>query len=159
MARRLLRNLWFALLLYCSMAGAAGAAELAIIVHPDRKAELGLDEIAQIFLKKRRFWPDGERIVPVNQESASAIRKVFARSVLRAEGGALVVYWNRQYFQGVLPPATFASDQAVLRFVGSEPRAIGYVHPSVLNDSVRVIFRVNDPGSNPATVPATRNSP
>ena len=39
------------------------------------------------------------------------------RRVFGSRASQLVVYWIRQYFQGVLPPATLASDEAVRRFV------------------------------------------
>jgi len=46
--------------------GAADAQErLAVIVSADRSAELSREEVAQIFLKKRRFWSAGEPIGPV----------------------------------------------------------------------------------------------
>ena len=48
----------------------------------------------------------------------------------------------RAYFNGVLPPATLASDEAVRRFVADEPRAIGYVRREAVDDSVRVVMRI-----------------
>ena len=56
----------------------------------------------------------------------------------------LPVYWNRAYFRGVLPPATLASDEAVRRFVASEPRAIGYVRIGAADGSVRVVLILTD---------------
>lgn len=123
----------------------ASADELAVIVHSKRDIQLDVEEVAQIYLKKRRFWPDGGRIVPVNRDSGSAAREAFVRSVFGTRVGQLVVYWNRQYFQGILPPATLASDEAVRRFVAGEELAIGYVHPSVVDGSVRVVLQLDAP--------------
>lgn len=53
----------------------------------------------------------------------------------------LRVYWNRQYFLGVFPPATLASDEAVKKFVAKEVSAIGYVHAEVADESVRIAYR------------------
>ena len=118
------------------------AEGVAVIVHPDRAADaLSVEAIAQIYLKQRRFWPEGEAIVPVNREAGSAIREGFSRRVLGRRAANLRSYWNRRYFQGVLPPATLASDEAVRRFVATEPRAIGYVSAASVDDSVRVVFR------------------
>ena len=141
MARRASATAWLLLL---ALAGPvdAGAESLAVIVNADRGGALSSTEIAQIYLKQRRFWPDGGRIVPVNRESGSPLREAFARQVLGANANQLVVYWNRQYFQGVLPPATLASDEAVKRFVASERLAIGYVRPEVVDDSVRVVLQL-----------------
>jgi hypothetical protein len=132
---------WIALL----AARPAAAEGLAVIVHGQRTDRPTIAEIAQIYLKQRRFWSDGMRIVPVNHPSDSAARAIFDRRVLGKDPAELVVYWNRQYFHGVLPPATLASDEAVKRFVASEREAIGYVDPRVVDDSVRVVLRLDQP--------------
>lgn len=115
------------------------AEELAVIVNKQRMTQLDREEIAQIFLKKRRFWDDGTPMLPVNQSAGSAARASFDTAVFGAGARRLSVYWNRAYFRGVLPPATLASDEAVRRFVVSEPRAIGYIRAGVVDASVRVI--------------------
>ena len=123
--------------------------ELVVIVHPERKASLDIDELAQIYLKQRRRWPSGETIVPVNHESGSPVRAGFARAVLRQSPQQLVLYWNRQYFHGVQPPATLASDEAVKRFVASEKRAVGYIRANALDASVRAVLRLPEPSPPP----------
>lgn len=137
------------LLVAVAIARPALAEDLAVIVHAERKTLLTVEQVAQIYLKKRRFWDDGERIVPVNRDSGSAAREWFVRRVFGPSAQQLVVYWNRQYFQGVLPPATLASDEAVKRFVAGEPLAIGYVHPRVVDGSVRVVLHLRDPAAGP----------
>jgi ABC-type phosphate transport system substrate-binding protein len=146
-----LRSLVVALLLAATMAGPALAEDLAIIVHGDRDVRLTLAEVAQIYLKTRRFWSDGDSIVPVNRDSGSPAREAFVHIVFAKRAPQLVVYWNRQYFQGVLPPATLASDEAVKRFVASEPLAIGYVHPSLIDASVRAVLLLTDDRTPPAS--------
>ena len=125
--------------------GPTAAQELVVIVHVDRRQELSRSELAQIFLKRRRFWSDGQPILPVNRESGSPARELFSRMVFGEDAPDLGVYWNRQYFRGVLPPATLASDEAVRRFVAGEPRAIGYVAPRTADASVRVVLRLGAP--------------
>ena len=111
---------------------------------------LTLPEVAQIYLKKRRFWEGGARIVPVNRDSGSAARERFTRQVFGEAAAQLVIYWNRQYFRGVLPPATFASDEAVKRFVAQEPLAIGYISTRRADVSVKVVLRLEDVVAMPA---------
>ena len=137
------------LLLSAAFAPPGLAEDLVVIVHVDRNAPLSIAQIAQIYLKKRRFWDDGEPIVPVNRDSGSAARESFVRMVFGSSARQHAVYWNRRYFQGILPPATLASDEAVKRFVAGEPLAIGYVHPSVVDASVRVILHLRDPSTRP----------
>ena len=121
------------------------AQDLAVIVHVDRSDGVDLDDLAQIYLKRRRFWANGDAIVPVNRDAESPIREEFTRIVFGTSAWQQVVYWNRQYFTGVLPPATLASDAAVKRFVASEPRAIGYIDASAVDPSVRVVLLLKPP--------------
>ncbi len=120
----------------------AAGERLAVVVRGDRAVHLSVDEIAQIYLKKRRFWADGDPIVPVNREAESVVRSAFTNVVFGPEGRRLALYWNRQYFLGVLPPATLASDEAVKRFVARESNAIGYIRASVVDSSVRVVLHL-----------------
>jgi len=120
----------------------ASAGELVVIVNAERRVELSVAEVAQIFLKRRRFWDDGDAIVPVNRDSGSETRKRFVRRIFAGDARSLPVYWNRQYFRGVLPPATLASDEAVKRFVAREPLAIGYIAAELVDRSVRVVLRL-----------------
>ena len=96
-------------------------------------------------LRKRRFWKEGERIVPVNRNAGSEARRIFDDGIFDFGPRQLASYWNRQYFLGVLPPPTLASDEAVLRFVAGEPRAIGYVLIDAVDDTVRVVMRIGTP--------------
>ena len=121
-------------------AAPAFAEDIAVIVNKDRTTQLDREEVAQIFLKKRRFWEDGTPMLPVNQSAGADTRASFDRAVFGAGARRLSVYWNRAYFRGVLPPATLASDEAVRRFVASEPRAIGYIRAGVVDASVRVVL-------------------
>jgi ABC-type phosphate transport system substrate-binding protein len=121
-------------------AAPALAEEIAVIVNEQRTTQLDREEIARIFLKKRRFWEDGTPMLPVNQSAGSHTRASFDSAVFGAGARRLSVYWNRAYFRGVLPPATLASDEAVRRFVVSEPRAIGYIRASAVEASVRVVL-------------------
>ena len=142
MARREILPVLLALL----WAQALAAEEIVVIVHPDRIVSLRTAEIAQIFLKQRRFWGNGDAIVPVNRDAGSPAREDFTRAIFRSDSRAQINYWNREYFRGVLPPITFASDESVLRFVASDPRAVGYVPVSLVDDTVRVAARIGGHG-------------
>ena len=115
---------------------------VAVIVHPERHAKLSVEEVAQIYLRRKRFWDDGAAIVPLNLPSQAPLREHFSRIVLNQAETRLADYWNRQYFYGILPPATLASTEAVRRYVASDPNAIGYVPVSEVDGSVRVILHL-----------------
>jgi ABC-type phosphate transport system substrate-binding protein len=113
---------------------------IVVIVHPERRADLSIDDVAQIYLRRMRFWNDGSPVVPLNLTSTDPLRKRFSRLVLRENAQRLAEYWNRQYFYGIFPPATLASAEAMRRYVAADPNAIGYVPSSLVDDSVRVLF-------------------
>jgi ABC-type phosphate transport system substrate-binding protein len=116
---------------------------IAVIVHPERHTELSLDDVAQIYLRRKRFWNDGTPVVPLNLPSTSALRERFSRLVLRQNEERLAEYWNREYFYGIFPPATLASTEAMRRYVASDPNAIGYLPASRVDGSVQVLFQLD----------------
>jgi len=131
-----------ALALLTPAPAAPGERTLAIIVHPERTAALGIEDVAQIFLRKRRFWEDGAPIVALHHELGTAARASFSRLVLRADPGHLRAYWDQQYFAGILPPAVLSTSTAVKRYVAADRDAIGYIDWSEVDDSVRVVLKI-----------------
>ena len=134
-----------AVLLVMSFATAAAPEDrpaIAVIVHPSRTTALTSDLLGQIYLRRKRFWDDGTPIVPLNLSAGAPLRARFGATVLRQSEARLADYWNRQYFYGILPPATLASAEAVRRYVAADPRALGYVPASEVDGSVRVTLRL-----------------
>ena len=82
----------------------------------------------------------------MNRSAGSELRESFEAAVFGTAASRLPDHWNRQYFRGVLPPLTLASDEAVIRFVLQEPRAIGYVAADLVDDSVNVVLRLEIAG-------------
>ncbi len=117
-------------------------ARLAVVVSIEREVDLSVDEVAQIYLKQRRFWRDGSPIVPINREADSDARRAFSKAVFAEQAKHHDLYWNRQYFKGVLPPATLASDDAVARFVRLERNAIGYLRADRVVEGLRILFTI-----------------
>lgn len=136
------RSFWLSLLLALAVATPVLATErIAVIVHPSRTIE-GLTplNVKRIFLKQQRYWGGRDPVIPVNREPGADARTRFALAVLGSDSRRLEQYWNRQYFQGVLPPATMVSGEAIRRFVATEPGAIGYVPESLVDSSVKVVL-------------------
>ena len=115
---------------------------LAIVVHPERAAALDIEDVARIYLRKRRFWGDGTPIVALNREPGTVARVAFSHGVLHADPPRLQAYWDQQYFAGIFPPAVLSSGAAVKRYVAADRDAIGYVDSSEVDDSVRVVLKI-----------------
>ncbi len=127
---------------------------MAVIVHLERRTELSIEEVVQIYLRRKRFWDDGTVIVPLNLPSQAPLRARFSELVLNQTETRLADYWNRRYFDGILPPATLASTEAVRRYVASDANAIGYVPASEVDGSVRVVLHLEKDGGSPEEVRA-----
>jgi ABC-type phosphate transport system substrate-binding protein len=130
-----------ACLLWTSRSGAADDVRLSVVVHPSRAGRLSAGEIRAIYLKQKLFWDDGRPIIPINLEAGSPARELFSTMLLGQDSRRLAAYWNQRYFEaGEFPPATLASEEAVLRFVAGNANAIGYVSAEDVGDSVSVAF-------------------
>jgi ABC-type phosphate transport system substrate-binding protein len=142
--RRLVCIVFVIVFVSVAMPPAGGAADLplAVITHRDRVAHFSIADVSGIYLKQRRFWPDGQPIIPLNLEAGSAAREAFSQAVLGDDSRAFNDYWNQRYFQGVFPPATLSSSEGVKRYVAAERNAIGYIEASAVDDTVRVILRI-----------------
>ncbi len=118
-------------------------AAIVVIVNPRRSVTLRVENVAHIFLRKQRFWDDGSPIVPLNREAGSTLREAFSRRVLGVTSTALAAYWNQQYFLGTMPPATLSSNEAVKRYVATDPNAIGYIDANAVDENVRVVLELD----------------
>jgi len=111
---------------------------LAVIVHPSRSAELTRAEVERIYLKKKRHWDDGTPIVAINRGADSKTRAEFNHRIFGEAEKRLARYWDEQYFQGILPPITLSSDEAVRRYVATDRNAVGYVRATAVDATVHV---------------------
>lgn len=129
-------------LLAATPARAVEEIELAVIVHPSRAGTLTTETVKRMYLKRQRFWDDGNAIVVINQEVGTPVREAFTRLVFGDEAARLPAYWNEQYFHGVMPPIILGSEEAVMRYVASRPDAIGYVDARRVDATVAVALRL-----------------
>ena len=116
--------------------------ELAVITHPSRPVSLTTSDLRRLFMKQRRFWPDGAPVIAINQTAATPVRELFERGVFGDETASLPAYWNQRYFEGLFPPITLGSDEAVQRYVATKPNAIGYVDARSVDRSVHIALRL-----------------
>ena len=118
---------------------AASEVRLSVIVHPSRAGALTIRDLRAVYLKQKLLWDDGAPIVAINREAGSDSREQFSTKVFGQTSRELAAYWNQRYFEaGEFPPATLASDDAVLRFVAGNRNAIGYVLAEKIGAEVSV---------------------
>jgi len=122
---------------------AESTGSILIIANPGVPvASVSHKELAAIYLLRVTLWPDGQPIVPVNQETESLLRTHFSESALGQQPMALANYWNQMHFQGKTPPLVMESNQAVVAFIRKVPGAIGYVSENTPTDGVKILRRL-----------------
>ncbi len=115
--------------------------QIAVIVsraHQDKP--LTRADLTRIYERRRRFWANGARIIPINLPATHPVRIQFSYVVFERPPEDMQNYWNTQYFQGVSPPYVLASEDAVLEFVAKTPGSIGYVSANILNGKVKALM-------------------
>jgi len=119
---------------------------LAVVVGVDSPIlDLTPDVLREVYMRRRRVWPDGQRVMPVNLPADDPLRSTFSARILGRIPRELVGYWNRLYFEGIRPPLVLRSPAAICAYLASEPGGVGYV-PSdrVDEDSCRVVLTLHD---------------
>jgi ABC-type phosphate transport system substrate-binding protein len=129
------------LLAHASLQARDDAAVIAVIVNPSlHNIQIKPEQLNVIFWRKQLYWPNGKRIKAVNLNSEHSLRLQFSQAVLGSAPTKQIDYWNGQYFNGVLPPHTLNSEEAVLRFIAINESAIGYVDACAVDARVQAIL-------------------
>jgi hypothetical protein len=114
---------------------------IAVIVGKESfVTEISVDDLRELYLRRRRLWPNGMRAVPINLPADNPIRERFSRRVLGRAIPDLVAYWNTRYFEGITPPLVLPSPAAIRAYVAVERAAIAYVPMSEVDDSCRTLI-------------------
>ncbi len=125
-------------LLASAMAAAAlpASAEIVVIVNKDNPASRMFSEQAsQFFLGKSAMF------TPVDQAEGSKIRADFYQKVADKDPAQVKAIWSKLVFTGkATPPKEYKSNAEVKKAVADDPKAIGYIDKSAVDDSVKVIL-------------------
>jgi ABC-type phosphate transport system substrate-binding protein len=131
-------------LLYASLVWAEQRAPVIAVIVPAQeqvdKLKLTPNSLKLIYLRKQLYWPNGKRVVPVNLQSEHILRNQFSQLVLGSLPKQQIDYWNGLYFNGIQPPHTVNSEEAVIRFITDNKGAIGYVNACSIDERVKVLL-------------------
>ncbi|MCP5041198.1 MAG: hypothetical protein GY944_09220 [bacterium] len=130
-----------AILAIASSLAYAGSHRFVLVVHSNNEIEsISKGDASDIFLKRMQTWKDGSEIEVVDQHIESKLRAHFSTSIHGRSVSAIKSHWHKLIFTGRgLPPAELASDAEVIEFVGSHPRAIGYVSSRAQIGNLKVL--------------------
>ena len=124
----------------------AAFADLAIIGHPDSETgELDAQNVRKLFLGERKAFPNGHHATPINHTAGSPDRKEFFSLVLNMPEKTHKRHWKRKIAVGAgSSPTELSSHSAVLKSIATTPGSIGYIDASKVDDTVKVLFTVQD---------------
>lgn len=130
---------WAVLLLFF-LVSPARAEEIIFIVNNENKlSEISQDEVVDFFFKRKRHWPDGERVRFIDQKDGSAEKQAFLKTILGKTARDLDLFWiGEKNFNGQGAPIQAPSEDMVISTVASLPGAIGYISASHQQELVRV---------------------
>jgi len=118
-------------------AAVPAAAETVVIVSAKNPASrMFSEQAAQFFLGKSTMF------TPIDQAEGSAIRNDFYKKVTDKDAGQVKAIWSKLVFTGkaTAEPKEFKSNADVKKAVAEDPKAIGYIDKSAVDDTVKVIL-------------------
>ena len=115
--------------------------EFRLIAHAGQaETKLPREFVADAFLKNVTRWGNDDAIRPVDQHADTLARKRFSELVLRRSVPAVKIYWQQRIFSGRgVPPPELDSDEAVVRYVESNPGALGYISGTAAVGKTKVL--------------------
>lgn len=121
-------SLFVFLLLYACAGGTDDLAFQIVVNAANPVDSVDAKFLADIYLKKKTVWPDSHAVLAVDLEAGSKVRGHFSEKILERPVSAVRNYWQQLLFSGRgVPPPEFKTEEEVLRFVGANPDAIGYI--------------------------------
>ncbi len=123
-------------------AGIPAQADFVVVVGAKSAvANLSREQVAEIFLGKATTFPGGGSVEPLDQVDANAIRDEFYSKVTGKSAAQAKAYWAKLAFTGRgTPPRENANSAEIKKALAANPKALGYIEKSAVDDSVRVIF-------------------
>lgn len=112
------------------------SAEIVVIVNKANPAtRMFSEQASQFFLGKSNMF------TPVDQSESAPIRAEFYHKVADKDPSQVKAIWSKLVFTGKgQPPKEYTSNAEVKKAVAADPKAIGYIDKSAVDDTVKVIL-------------------
>jgi ABC-type phosphate transport system substrate-binding protein len=141
MTRKLIQSA--ALLVAGSLLGAAAmAGEVVAIGNKANTNAVDKAFVARAYSGEARLWADGGAIALIDQGDDNPARADFNQNFLGKSNSNVKAMWGQLIFAGkALPPKVIDGDAEVKKAVAANKNAIGYVRPSSVDDTVKVLAK------------------
>jgi hypothetical protein len=139
-----MKILLLSLVLLASLAFAPQEEKLDVIVNTQNPVtRLSVSEVRIYWMgRPKKRWENIDQVIkPVDYKTDIAARKRFYKNVLRLTESDVDAYFvARQYQSGEAPPASFDSDEEVIKYVSTHTGAIGFVpHRAIKEEDLRKV--------------------
>ena len=141
MKPRLLGSAAFVAFMALASAASAGAEDVVAVVSAKSPVvSLTPAQVADIFLGKSSRFPDGTPALPIDLQEDSPARDKFYTQFTGKSPAQVKAHWSKIIFTGRGQPPRQASDsREAKRLVAENPNAIGYLEPSQVDSTLRVL--------------------
>lgn len=115
---------------------------IAIVVHKEADVdELSMDELRNIFLARKQFWPDRTRITLLVRAPKSDERDFVLDSIYQMSEAQFRQYWIAKMFRAEVPrgPKIVFSANMTLDLVTVIPGSISFMKADEVTEDIRVL--------------------
>jgi ABC-type phosphate transport system substrate-binding protein len=120
---------------FAAAAVPASAETVVIVSQKNPATRMFSEQASQFFLGKSNLF------TPVDQADGSAIRNDFYKKVADKDAAQVKAAWSKLVFTGkATAPKEYPSNAEVKKAVAADPKAIGYIDKSAVDDTVKVIL-------------------
>jgi len=133
--KKIVISLALTALTMASFALSASAETVVIVSQKNPATRMFSEQASQFFLGKSTLF------TPIDQAEGSPIRAEFYRKVADKDAAQVKALWSKLVFTGKgTPPKEYTGNAEVKKAVAADPKAIGYIDKSAVDDTVKVIL-------------------
>jgi ABC-type phosphate transport system substrate-binding protein len=124
---------------------AAGEAVVIVVNKSNTTGDLSVDEVRKLFLGEKRAWDGSKKVGVIMLAAGTPARETVLRSVFKMNESEYNRYMLQAVFTGKVAtaPTDVASAAMMKKLVAANPGAIGYVHKSEADDTVKVVCELH----------------
>jgi ABC-type phosphate transport system substrate-binding protein len=125
---------------------ASAGDEIDVVVNKANPiSDLALADARKIFMGDKETWPNGKRITIVMLAQGQPERAIVLREIYKMSEDDYGKYFMQAAFTGKVaaPPKDASSAADVKQIVAGNPGAVGYVKSSDVDDSVKVVLKID----------------
>ncbi len=123
--------------------GESGPEKFIFIANLTPQQTITVESVKDLFLGKRKLWPDGNAVKVAIPGEKYPFAKVIARSIYNTSINGMKKFWLSLVFQGrVKSPTLLKSAEEIIQYVAEHQGAIGVVPAKTKNIPPELILRI-----------------